>query len=158
MNEDTGVPFRPCDFEIEPFHTKLTGWIQAAVYEAVADEAKTIIGCDENWRVVVRWDIIGRLKHMLCGEFCIRVYLESIGPGPEIRVPGNGFRVQLDPCRTEPYEVTVNMTPNMVDCDECGTLYKLGVSLTTTDPCDNPGHIAGFCEGPTLMFYPQAHS
>lgn len=157
-----------CDFEIDPHACDLWGYIRASVYEEEYPEgphdAKTIIACDEDWYVKVEWKIWGPLRHHLCGYFCVCVYLESIGPGDDYNLDcdGNGnpciLEIPIDPCKEDgKYEVTCRIPAGTVDCGDCGKLYLLGVTLTSLDACYDPGHIAAYCKGPTLMFYEPPH-
>jgi hypothetical protein len=155
-----------CDFEIEPHQCDLRGYLRISVYESEYPEgeqdAKTIIACDEDAYVKVEWQLWGGLMHHLCGYFCVCVYLESIGPGPEISLDcdGDGHPciewIEMDPCGKGRYEVTCKIPAGSVDCGKCGTLYELAVTLTSFNACKNPGHIAAYCKGPTLMFYEPA--
>lgn len=152
-----------CEFEIDPHACDLWGYIRASVYEEEYPEgphdAKTIIACDEDWYVKVKWKIWGGLMHHLCGYFCVCVHLESIGPGPDYSLDCDGDgnpcidSIDMDPCGEGEYEVTCRIPAGTVDCGDCGKLYLLGVTLTSRDACKEPGHIAAYCKGPTLMFY-----
>lgn len=162
---DSHKRFGYCEFEIDPFACDLAGSIKASVYEEEYPEgtqdAKTIISWDEDWYVKVEWKLWGGLLHHLCGYFCICVYLESIGPGEDYSLDCDGSghpcidRIPFDPCGNGEYEITCKIPKNTVECGDCGSLYLLGVTLTTFDYCDppRPGHIAAYCKGPTLMFY-----
>jgi hypothetical protein len=161
--------FGHCDFEIDPFACDLHGYLRTSVYEEEYPEgpqdAKTIIACDEDWYVKVEWKLRGGLLHHLCGYFCVCVYLESIGTGPDydLDCDGNGHpcieRIPFDPCGDGKYEVTCKIPAGTIDCGDCGKLYLLAVTLTSLDTCDppHPGHIAAYCKGPTLMFYEPPH-
>ena len=96
-----------CDFEITPFDCRLWGSIKVSVYEKNypqgEHDSKTIIACDEDWYVKIEWELWGDLLHHLCGYFCICVFMESIGPGPEYKLPcGDGKdcieSIPMDPC------------------------------------------------------------
>ncbi len=159
--------FGYCDFEIDPHSCELWGDIWASVYEEEFPEgehdATTIIACDEDWYVKVRWRLWGKLRHHLCGYFCVCVYLESIGPGPDYKLDCDGDGdpcvrwIPMEPCGDGYYEVICKIPAGTVDCGECGQLYDVAVTLTSFDPCKNPGHIAAYCKGPTLMFYKPPH-
>ena len=150
--------FGECRFEIDPYICRVWGDIAAYVHEGAPAEGlqdpTTIIDCDEDWHVVVRWHLHGALVHHLCGEFCVNVFLESIGPAKEYKL--HGGRVKMEPCGDGEYELVIPVPAGTVGCDddnECGLLYIIAVTLTSVDPCGNPGHIAAYCKGPTLMFH-----
>ena len=155
-----------CDFEIDPHSCELWGDMHAYVYEKGFPEgehdAKTIIACDEEWYVKVKWHIWGKLHHHLCGKYCVCVYLESIGPGKDYSLDcdGNGqpcMYILMNPCGDGYYEARCTIPANTIDCGDCGQLYEVAVTLTSFDACGNPGHIAAYCKGPTLMFYEPPH-
>ncbi|MCI0550087.1 MAG: hypothetical protein L0287_03960 [Anaerolineae bacterium] len=64
----------------EPY---LYGDIYARVYEKEGAKPMNIIRMDQVWRVKIYWDLKGSLAEYICGEWCIRLCLESIGKGPE---------------------------------------------------------------------------
>lgn len=148
-----------CDFEITPYDCRLWGSIKVTVYEKDypqgEHDSKTIIACDEAWYVKIEWDLSGDLLRHLCGYFCICVYMESIGPGPEYKICCKEW-IPMNPCGTGHYEEICKIEPCTVDCGDCGQLYEVGVTLTSFDYCKKPGHIAAYCKGPTLMFYERA--
>ena len=156
-----------CEFEIDPHDCDLWGYIRASVHEKDDPEgkhdAKTIIACDEDWYVKVKWRLWGGLMHHLCGYFCVCVYLESIGPGEDYSLPCDEDDkpciewIKMDPCGDGYYEVICRVPKGTVDCGDCGKLYEVAVTLTSFDYCKNPGHIAAYCKGPTLMFYEPPH-
>ena len=150
-----GVPSSECKFEVSPVVCKLNGTISTHVYEVGGQAPTTIIGTDQDWYVEVDFELFGHLIRHLCGSWCICVYLESIGPGPEIRIPNDCKTGKLDPCGDGKYKVKVEVPAGHVPADSCGALYILGVTLTTLDACGKPGHIAAYCKGPNLMFYEQ---
>lgn len=141
-----------CKFQLDPYICDLDGYIRAYVVDLDRQQPSTIINCDEGGEVHVEWDIRGPLRDHLCGSWCICVYLESIGPGPEIEVPDSCRTYPIVACKDGPYRHVVRL-PAGVDCGDCGKLYIVGVTLTSKDGCDNPGHIAAYCKGPTIMFY-----
>lgn len=150
-----------CKFDIDPFEVDLSGSIKTSVYrkDFPEDVPDTIIACDEDWYVKVEWDLSGKLLHHLCGYFCVCVYLERIGPGDDLKLDCDEDdkpcikKIAMVPCGDGHYEVICKRPRGGIDCDDCGTLYLVAVTLTTFDLCENPGHIRAYCKGPTLMFY-----
>ena len=87
-------------------------------------------------------------------------YLESIGPGKEYKLdldPDNPdekcLKIPLEPCGDGVYRIRVEFPAGKIRTGECGRLYLLAVTVIGLDACGDPGHITGFCKGPTLMFY-----
>jgi hypothetical protein len=151
------VPLSKCDFEVAPLENILTGTMEVFAYEENSDEAKTIVSTDEDVTIKVVVRLQGLILHQLCGQLCICVYLESIGPGREYRFPDPCRRIDLDPCGDGVYVIKIVIPAGDVSADECGALYIVAVTLTSFDVCGNPGHIAAYCKDACLMFYNPPH-
>lgn len=157
--------FGYCKFDIDPFAVDLTGTMKVTVYrkDDPEDVPDTVIACDQDWYVEIEWDLKGKLLHHLCGYFCVCVYLERIGPGKDLSLDCDGDGkpciewIPIDPCGDGHYKVKCKGPRDEIDCDACGTLYVVAVTLTSFDQCKGPGHLRAYCKGPTLMFYEQTH-
>jgi hypothetical protein len=149
-----GLKFPDCEYEIEEIVTKTTLHIQAEVFEIGGDAPTNIIGTDQEWQVVVRWGVHGRMVSHLCGKWAVGLSLESIGKANEYDF-GPAF-VDMDPCGNGHYSYTFNIKKNEVSADVDGTIYNLGVTLTARDACGKPSHIAAFCHDVSLMMFQQA--
>lgn len=145
MSNGSPLPLASCEFEIIPVHEPLVGNIEAAIFEDGGEGPTAIIGSDQSWHVRVRWYLRGALKRHLCGAWCICVYLERLGPGPDIKLECRD--VPIDPCLPDDshYEQIFRVLPGTVPFDDCGTLYCVAVVLTSKDACGDAGHISGFC-------------
>ncbi len=148
-----GLPFEHCEFEISPFATKLTGTLKATVYEDGGVDPTTIIRVDESWHVDIEWTLKGHIRRHLCGEWCVTVHLESVGPGNEYTLPNPAVHFPIDPCNDGNYKYTIKVPAGTIQPEDCGTLFLLAVTLTSLDGCKKSGHIAAYCKGPDLMFY-----
>jgi len=95
----------------------------------------------------------GPLVHHLCGEFCVCLHLECFGPGPEYTLPDPCPRIPMDPCGDGQYSYRINIPAGTIDPKVCGNVCCLAVTLTSFDPCGNPGHIAAYCRDLCVMFY-----
>jgi hypothetical protein len=143
-----------------PFRQKglFDGVIDATVHEHGGFPPTTIIRSDQVWGVHVRWATSGTLVRMICGKWCLQVHLESIGPGPELRLPRKPVHIPLDPCGKHKYPYTVHYKYHLdipagtITPAHCGIPYKLVTSLTYIDYCGKPGPIAGYVEGPIMQF------
>ena len=71
-------------FEVSGSPHLLTGTIAADVYELGGVAPTNIIRIDEAWKVSIDWELIGSLKSMVCGTWCLHLHLESIGKGEEL--------------------------------------------------------------------------
>lgn len=143
-----------------PFRQKglFDGVIDATVHEHVGFPPTTIIRSDQVWGVYVKWKTSGTLVRMICGKWCLQVHLESIGPGPELRLPRRPVHIPLTPCKRHKHPYTIyykyhlDIAAGTITPAHCGIPYKLVTSLTYIDICGKPGPIAGFVEGPILQF------
>ena len=155
MTEDNA-----CDFQLEPYICDLNGNISIEVQDLDSLQPTTVVDCEKGAKVTVRWDIEGKIKAHLCGQWCVCVHLESMGPGPELSVKNPCATLEWEPCNDGGWEYEV-VIPQDIDvpagedlcADNCGRLYQVGVTLTSRDGCGEPGHIAAYCKGPCIMFY-----
>lgn len=154
-----GRPSQESEFEITPYPLKLTGRIRSTVYEVGGTEPTGVIRTDQDWYVRVEWNLWGHLVHHLCGEFCICLYIECIGPGPEELVVCE--YVKMDPCKPHHkwYSVDLRVPAGKIPGMDCGQVCCLAVTLTSILPCEprRPGHIAAYTKGPCIMFARPAH-
>lgn len=133
----------------------LYGDVTAKVYEKEGAKPTTIIRTDQEWGVKINWELKGSLAEYICGEWCIRVCLESIGHGPERNWE---YRIPLDPCGNGNYYYDFKFKPGDITADYCSTPYKPVVTVTYNSVCHVPGPIAGFVELPILQFYEVSRS
>jgi hypothetical protein len=153
-------------FEVCMGKPALSGRIWACVYEEKpgyvykpgydpGDDESNVIKISQNWGVRVKWDLDGSLIPFICGYWCINLFMESIGPGPELQLPEKEIELKLDPCEHPDgkyhYDIKVRAGTVPVGC--CATPYKLVVAVTYKDMCHCPRAMAGFVEGPMVTFY-----
>jgi hypothetical protein len=132
----------------EPF---LYGDVSAMIYEKDGVRPTTIIRTDQEWGVKVYWFLKGSLAEYICGDWCARVHLESIGDGPE--GSWESKKIPLNPCGDGKYYYDFEFKPGEITADYCSTPYKLVVTVTYHSECYKPGPIAGFVELPIVQFY-----
>ncbi len=158
-----------CGFQIQPFATELKGSMEIEVLDLDNLQPTTVVNCDQGAKIKVHWDIEGHLKKHLCGQWCVCVHLESLGPGPELSVKNPCETFAWEACNEDgwDYEVVIPQDIQVQDTDgngqddksdlcnpdSCGMLYEIGVTLTSKNGCGGPGHIAAYCKGPCIMFY-----
>ena len=141
-------------FEVSLPSPVLTGEIYADVYEVAGAKPTTIIRTDQHWGVKAHWELEGPLAAFICGEWCLHLFLESMGPGPELKLdPYPNMNIPLDPCGNGEYYFDFKVEPGVVKAEHCSNPYKLVLAVTYITPCGKPGPIAGFVEGPMLQFY-----
>jgi hypothetical protein len=69
------TPFPPALF---------AGTITAVEHEHGGVTPPSIIRTDQSWAVNVSWTTTGLATGMICGDWHLHLYLESIGPGPDL--------------------------------------------------------------------------
>ncbi|GIK40001.1 MAG: hypothetical protein KJ077_19500 [Anaerolineae bacterium] len=128
----------------------MTATASAVVLDPAGVQPSTIIQTEDAWRIRVNWQISGAAAPMLAGDWTVRAFLESIGPGFEGQV-GPTRVVPLNPpapALVRNYTTDIDVPGNTV---AAGT-YKL-VTLINYAHLGVPGEMAAFVEGPVLQFY-----
>jgi hypothetical protein len=134
-------------------------YIYGYVHEHGSFRPTNIIRTDQRWGVTLRWVTIGSLVRMVCGRWCLHIYLESIGPGPELRLPAPPRHIPLNPCGAHGspprvhYDIDLDVPAGTVTAAHCSTPYKCVTTVTYEDSCGTPGPVTGFVEGPILQFF-----
>jgi hypothetical protein len=142
-------------FEINrPLNLALKGDISAYTTQADSVDPITILEADKDFKVHVNWYLEGDLTPFVCGTWCISVFMESIGPGPELKLPAEPVEIELYPTtgRNE-YNAWVLIPADTIKPEHCGVPYKLVTTVTYRTPKYRPGPMAGFVEGPVVQFY-----
>lgn len=139
-----------------PDNPHLAGRITSVIVKEKGDKAvepNHIIRYDSDWSVHVKWELTGHLTKLISGKWCLSVLLESMGPGPELKLPNPAQYFDLNPCGDGQYEYWIHFEDGTVPVAACSTPYKLVVAITYYNECGKPGPIAGFYEGPIVQFY-----
>jgi hypothetical protein len=158
------------EFEVE-FLPYLTGTIGAKVYE-LDEPPSRIIDINDPWVVEVDWTLTGRAQRFICGSCGVDVYMESIGPGPELELPDKPFEnIPLNPIGDGHYHARFDVPAGFIKTHvekwweeqleggglkrdrETDIVYKMVCTVTYKDLGGQPGPIAGFVEMPMLQFY-----
>lgn len=165
-----GDPYNDPTFKHGFFETDLpkhflSGRVVARVREEDGEVATRIVDANEPWAVDVYWELTGVLVPMICGKWCLRVFLESLGPDSFDKEIGYPL-VELHPCLGGRYEAHINVPKDFVKVEQCGTPYEAVVSLTYLTNCRiraggdeqdhtsyRPGAIAAIVKLPTMQFF-----
>lgn len=130
----------------------LSATLQAQIFEGDTP-SNNIIEAGKPWRVHVEWELTGALVPCICGYWCLNLFMESIGPGPEIKLPSNDIRVKLHPCEGGKYSADIDVYAGTIQPEHCSAPYKAVVGLTYLDVCERPGPMAGYYTLPIINFY-----
>ncbi len=135
-----------------PFGGLLTGTISTLVEDPSGiSPPSSIIQTDDAWQVVVSWNISGIAAMFLGGNWTVRVFVESIGPGPEVQV-GTTQVVPLSaapPATSRSYNTTMPVGAGVLPEGS----YKL-VTLLNYENAGVSGEMAAFVESPIVQIIP----
>ena len=146
-------------FEVSMTHPPLKGFIEAVVHEHGGVEPLSIVRTDQEWAVALKWRMEGGLVQFVAGKWQIHLYLESVGPGPELRLPQANIEIEVPiNHKNGQYEYEFRVPPGVATVEHTTTLYKVVAAVTYITPYGDPGPMAGFVEGPILQFYEPAVS
>lgn len=144
------------EFEIAPLADDLKLEFRTVFYEdeQASKAATNIIYSGETFYVKVTWKLRGKLAPHFCGVWQVKIDLESLGKAPEYTSPLR--KIDMDPCKpdNESYETTFEITPDTVQPAEGGTVYLVAITLSSQDPCGQPGHIWAYATDVSLMIVP----
>lgn len=112
----------------------------------------TVLRRDKPWYIHVEWDTEGLLTPMIGGKWDFHAYLESMGPGPEVKLTDPAdHEIELHPDNSPVhYHHNLDVAANTVTEDGP---YKLVVTVTYINMIGKPGPLAGYWEGPILQFH-----
>jgi len=122
--------------------------LYAGVYES-GRLTNRIINVTKPWDVRVSWCLVGCLKELICGKWCVNVHFEAIGDtGKEFHLHYPEFHFD---CHDDCFHVSI--PGREIPVDRCTTPYKVVATLIYKSLCGKPGPILGFVEFPTIQFY-----
>jgi len=143
----------------------LTGRVVALMAEADDFVPTRIIDANLPWKVVVYWQLSGALRPMICGKWCVRLFLESLGADGLDREFSRPL-IDLNPCGNGLYYTEFLINGNEIKVEECGTPFQPVVTITYLTPCRirydyeesdhrayRPGPIAGLVTFPITQFF-----
>jgi len=128
-----------------------TGLNLIRLYSAVFEEGKQtngIVNVNKPWDVRVSWCLVGPLRELICGKWCVTAHFESIGKGEEFELHYPEFRFD---CHNKCFDVRIK--GREVHPDNCSNPYKIVVTVAYLSDCDRPAGILGYCELPIVQFY-----
>ena len=141
----------------------LDGSISVAVLDPTeGDEPVRAVETTDPWKLEVDWCICGRFADMVCGCWCVQVFIDDIdGVGPTSGLIGSK-RVDTDDVvpvededkSTRCYETTFTFPAGSVGAG----VYDLVVLITLSNAdCDDKGRLVqdmvGWAEIPVLVFF-----
>lgn len=154
MPDNNGTPFQECQWELGPIAHDLALTLSASFWEDETGTvpAPSVVSASETYYVKIEWSLTGHLARHFCGKWLVKIDLESVGTADEYT--SECVEIEMDPCQDVPYSHIFALTSGTLNPHECGTVYLVAATLSSLDPCGDPGHIWGYCEGPSVMFVP----
>lgn len=135
-----------------PFDKLLTGVAWAEVRDPHGIEPpSTILQLEHPWAIQVNWSLSGVAAPFLCGEFEVKAFAESIGPGEEKQV-GATQRVPLSVVSPLPMPRSYGTTIHVPAGELSEGAYKL-ITLITYKNGGLPLEMAAHIEGPIVQVY-----
>ena len=136
------MPFQPTNVP-----ALFTGAITSVAVSSPFPDSQLIIDRKDAWNITVNWNTSGFLAPAIGGNWQVRAFLESMGPGFEGQV---GPTVSV----AAPGPLSKSATINVPAANTIGGLiagaYKLVVTLTHVNPA--PTGVAGYEESIVLQF------
>jgi hypothetical protein len=128
------------------------------LYEMPHRSATRILTPGSKYVVEIAVELGAKLKSMFCGEWCVTVAAESIGPGVERSIQKI---FAMNNCDTRPDKISIDLPSDWFDeghenpaCKTCGTVYNLVATVVAQDSCrHHPIGIAGFAKLGDVMVY-----
>jgi len=150
----------PCSVEV--FRRRVPGDVK--IYSWVAESRTSsdvpypdpvdIIDWSQSYYIIVCIVLGDNVRRHFCGKLCVDVDVDTCGPAPDIEFPEK--YVVLDPCGDGHYLVEFELPPGTFTQDRprCGRVYRLCVTVGSTDACDKPGLIWGHCDSLEIAVHP----
>lgn len=144
-----------CTIEVPPsFCDELNASLGVTLLEVPAYKATNIINHNQSYVVRVAVELGARIKKLLCGEWCISVAVEGIGPAKEFRLVKV---LDMNNCDPNPDTVDFELPGTMFEgeqTDHCGDVFYIVITVVARDKCEHkPIGIAGFCKlGPVMVY------
>jgi hypothetical protein len=128
-------------------------WVREVRLDATTPD-DTVIRADQEWEVHLEWTVSGLAVPVTIGTWHVDVYLESIGPGPEIRLPlAADHIINVVPGQAT-YTFNHRIDPFIVPVPaQHSRPYLLAATIVFHRPDNRPGPMAGFFERAMLQFY-----
>jgi len=121
--------------DLEP---ALSGFISANIHDEVEPYSRyvSIIEANDYWYVTANWSLNGSVRKMICGKWCVRLFLESLGPDNlDLELTNDEGLIPLDPCGNGEYTAHFNVKPGTVRAEHCGTPFQPVLSVSYLTNC-----------------------
>jgi len=124
------------------------------VLDFVGVAPSSVIDIDDPFKVKVKWEVPAGVAPILGGDFRIRVFAESMGPGPEKQL-GTETIVPVVPGQ-EKNEIDIDILDHQLEGEgtlpsgeNCSGVYKLVTALQHRNPAAT--EVGGYAEADGLI-------
>jgi len=121
--------------------------LYAGVYEN-GRPTNSIINVNQPWDVRLSFGLVGPLREIICGKWCVSVNFESIGPGSEFRITHPEYDFN---CKN--YYWSLVLPGPRLDPTRCTSPFKMVATVAARSHCGRPVGILGHVELPLVQFY-----
>jgi hypothetical protein len=143
-----------CAFETDFPSNLLAGSVYVLVSEAEnPGQPARIIDSNEAWLVDVYWNLYGQAASLICGQWRVKIFMESLGRDTlDLEIPPLGRPVPTNPFNF--YHVRFYIPPNYVRVEPTdGTPFEINVVTALIANNGRPSPIVGFCSLDPILFY-----
>ncbi|HYT36007.1 MAG TPA: hypothetical protein VEL49_02425 [Ktedonobacteraceae bacterium] len=146
-----------CAFETDFPSNLLSGNMYVLVSEAdKPGQPARIIDSNEAWLVDVYWYLSGQAASLICGQWRVKIFMESLGRDIlDLEIPPAGRPVPMNLFNF--YHVQFYIPPNYVRVEPTdGTPFEINVVTALIANNGRPSPIVGFCSLDPILFYYEA--
>jgi len=118
-----------------------------------------IIAWDQEYQVVVDVVLSSAVRRHFCARLCVDLDVDTCGPSPDLEFPER--YVDIDPAANPSgvYQIVFPLPPNTFLPDpkyqqRCGRVYRLCITVGSTDKQGAPGLIWAHCAELDIMVHP----
>lgn len=143
-----------CTVEVpKAFCDALTATMTVDLLEVPSHAPTNVINREQSYEVTVSVELGALVKRLICGEWCISIAAEGIGPAGE---PKQTQVIPMTNCDDEPEKAVFKLNGTWFGGggEGCGDVYYLVATVIARDSCEHkPIGIAGFCKiGPVMVY------
>jgi hypothetical protein len=134
------------NFDVPAVAASLDATLDAVIVTDLDGNPNRVLDQGVGFNVRVDWHLDGTLKSMIAGTWTVRLFVESMGPGPEAQIGSTNVPLVANPN----YTATINVPANALPAGPPASgVYKI-VVVITHEAFGIKTEMAGFGEGPLV--------
>jgi len=117
-----------------------------------------VIAWNQEYQVVVDITLADAVRRHFCARLCVDLDVDTCGPSPDLEFPEE--YIDISPTDADgKYQVVFRLRPDTFKPDEryqqrCGRVYRLCITVGSTDLNGNPGLLWAHCAALDIMVHP----